>query len=161
CTGCYRRGCRDAPAQRRQFCARRGVRPACRAGGAEIGVVVRGEGGRPMTGKAVHFGAGNIGRGSVGAALAEGGDEIRCLDVAADVVAEVEEAGSYIVHEVGEGCRDIVVTGFSAVNSAEDPERVARELASADLVTCAVGPTVLKFIAPHVLAGVRARPSDA
>ncbi|GGD35031.1 mannitol-1-phosphate 5-dehydrogenase [Microbacterium faecale] len=111
--------------------------------------------------KAVHFGAGNIGRGFVGALLAEGGYEIVFSDVAADLVAALEEADSYTVHEVGDGGRDIVVSGFSAVNSAEDPERVAREIADADVVTCAVGPTVLKFIAPHVLAGIRARDADA
>lgn len=111
--------------------------------------------------KAVHFGAGNIGRGFVGALLAEGGYDIVFSDVAADLVAALEEADSYTVHEVGDGGRDIVVTGFSAVNSAENPERVAREVAEADVVTCAVGPTVLKFIAPHVLAGMRARPRDA
>lgn len=111
--------------------------------------------------KAVHFGAGNIGRGFVGALLAEGGYEIVFSDVAADLVSALEEADSYTVHEVGDGGRDIVVTGFSAVNSAEDPERVAREIAGADVVTCAVGPTVLRFIAPHVLAGIRARDPDA
>lgn len=111
--------------------------------------------------KAVHFGAGNIGRGFVGALLAEGGYEIVFSDVAADLVSALEEADSYTVHEVGDGGRDIVVSGFSAVNSAEDPERVAREIAGADVVTCAVGPTVLRFIAPHVLAGIRARDPDA
>ncbi len=111
--------------------------------------------------KAVHFGAGNIGRGFVGALLAEGGYEIVFSDVDADLVSALEGADSYTVHEVGDGGRDIVVTGFSAVNSAEDPERVAREIAGADVVTCAVGPTVLRFIAPHVLAGIRARDPDA
>lgn len=111
--------------------------------------------------KAVHFGAGNIGRGFVGALLAEGGYEIVFSDVAADLVSALEEADSYTVHEVGDGGRDIVVSGFAAVNSAEDPERVAREIAGADVVTCAVGPTVLRFIAPHVLAGIRARDPDA
>lgn len=114
-----------------------------------------------MTGKAVHFGAGNIGRGFVGMLLAEGGYEIVFSDVAAPLVDAINAADRYTVHEVGEGGRDVVVTGFSAVNSAEDPEAAAAAVAAADVVTCAVGPTVLKFIAPHILAGLRARPADA
>ncbi|WP_029149350.1 mannitol-1-phosphate 5-dehydrogenase [Microbacterium indicum] len=111
--------------------------------------------------KAVHFGAGNIGRGFVGMLLAEGGYDIVFSDVAAPLVAAINAADAYTVHEVGEGGRDRVVTGFRAVDSAEDPAGVAREVATADVVTCAVGPTVLRFIAPHVLAGLRERAADA
>lgn len=110
---------------------------------------------------AVHFGAGNIGRGFVGMLLAEGGYDIVFSDVAAPLVDALREADSYTVHEVGEGGRDVVVTGFTAVNSAEDPDAVADRVAAADVVTCAVGPTVLRFIAPHVLEGIRRRPADA
>ncbi|WP_110588468.1 mannitol-1-phosphate 5-dehydrogenase [Microbacterium suaedae] len=111
--------------------------------------------------KAVHFGAGNIGRGFVGMLLAEGGYEIVFSDVAAPLVEAIDAADSYTVHEVGEGGRDVVVTGFSAIDSAADPEAVAEAVATADVVTCAVGPTVLKFIAPHVLAGLRRRAAGA
>ncbi|MFC3398562.1 mannitol-1-phosphate 5-dehydrogenase [Microbacterium amylolyticum] len=111
--------------------------------------------------KAVHFGAGNIGRGFVGLLLAEGGYEVVFSDVAAPLVEALREADSYTVHEVGDGGTDRVVTGFSAVNSAQHPEQVAEHVAGADVVTTAVGPTVLRFIAPHVLAGLRARSPHA
>ena len=114
-----------------------------------------------MTKKAVHFGAGNIGRGFVGALLHEGGYELVFSDVAASLVDAINAADSYTVHEVGDGGRDITVTGFSALNSSADPDAVSAEVAVADVVTCAVGPTVLKFIAPAVLAGIRARDSRA
>ena len=65
------------------------------------------------------------------------------------------------MHEVGAGARDRVVDGYRAVNSATDAARLAAELATADIVTTAVGPTILKFIAPHVVAALRARASDA
>ncbi|MCI2266281.1 mannitol-1-phosphate 5-dehydrogenase [Sediminivirga luteola] len=110
--------------------------------------------------KAVHFGAGNIGRGFVGLLLHEGGYEVVFSDVAAGLVDALASAESYTVHEVGAGGRDRLVTGFRAVNSASNPELVAAEVASADVVTTAVGPTVLKFIAPHVVAGLRQRPAD-
>jgi len=114
-----------------------------------------------VTKKAVHFGAGNIGRGFVGALLHEGGYEIVFSDVAGPLVDAINAADSYTVHEVGDGGRNVTVTGFRALNSAENPDAVAAEVASADVVTCAVGPTVLKFIAPHVLAGIRARSAEA
>lgn len=107
--------------------------------------------------KAVHFGAGNIGRGFVGLLLHEGGYEVVFSDVIAPLVEALDAAESYTVHEVGDGGTDRVVEGFRAVSSAESPEAVAEEVATAQVVTTAVGPTVLKFIAPHVLAGLRRR----
>ncbi|MDN3309971.1 mannitol-1-phosphate 5-dehydrogenase [Microbacterium oryzae] len=111
--------------------------------------------------KAVHFGAGNIGRGFVGLLLHEGGYEVVFSDVAAPLVDALAAADAYTVHEAGPGGTDRVVTGFRAVNSADDPQAVADEVASANVVTTAVGPTVLKFIAPHILAGIGLRAPDA
>lgn len=114
-----------------------------------------------MTKKAVHFGAGNIGRGFVGLLLHEGGYEVVFSDVATALVDAINAADEYTVHEVGEGGRDRVVTGFRALDSAADPDAVAAEVATADVVTTAVGPTVLRFIAPHIVAGVALRAPDA
>ncbi len=44
----------------------------------------------------------------------------------------LEAAESYTVHEVGEGGQERTVTGFRAVNSAESPEAVAAEVATAE-----------------------------
>lgn len=107
--------------------------------------------------KAVHFGAGNIGRGFVGTLLHEGGYEVVFSDVSAPLVDALSAAESYTVHEVGAGGQDRVVDNFRALNSAENPEAVAAEVASAQVLTTAVGPNILKFIAPHILAGLRLR----
>jgi mannitol-1-phosphate 5-dehydrogenase len=107
--------------------------------------------------KAVHFGAGNIGRGFVGLLLHEGGYELVFSDVAAGLVDAINAADAYTVHEVGDGGRDTVVTGFRAINSAEDPQAVADEIATANVVTTAVGPTILRFVAPHIIAGLALR----
>ncbi|GAB2520974.1 mannitol-1-phosphate 5-dehydrogenase [Microbacterium petrolearium] len=111
--------------------------------------------------KAVHFGAGNIGRGFVGLLLHQGGYELVFSDVAAPLVDAINAADAYTVHEVGEGGRDHVVTGFRAIDSAQDPDAVAAEVAAADVATTAVGPTVLRFIAPHLVAGLRRRDAAA
>lgn len=111
--------------------------------------------------KAVHFGAGNIGRGFVGLLLHQGGYEVVFSDVADQLVDAINAVDSYTVHEAGPGGVDHEVTGFRAVNSRTDPEVVADEVATADVVTTAVGPTVLRFVAPSIVAGLRRRSADA
>lgn len=111
--------------------------------------------------KAVHFGAGNIGRGFVGLLLHEGGYEVVFSDVADALVDAINAVDSYTVHEAGPGGTDHVVTGFRAVNSKHDPEGVADEIATAEVVTTAVGPTVLRFVAPTIVAGLARRSPDA
>lgn len=107
--------------------------------------------------KAVHFGAGNIGRGFVGLLLHEGGYELVFSDVSAALVEAINAASSYTVHEVGEGGVDKEVTGFRAIDSSVDAEALVDEIATADVVTTAVGPTILKFVAPHIVAGLALR----
>ncbi len=111
--------------------------------------------------KAVHFGAGNIGRGFVGLLLHEGGYELVFSDVAPTLVETINAASEYTVHEVGPGGGDKTVTGFRAINSQADPDAVADEVASADVVTTAVGPNILPFVAPHILEGLARRSADA
>ncbi|MFZ8338261.1 mannitol-1-phosphate 5-dehydrogenase, partial [Staphylococcus aureus] len=72
--------------------------------------------------KAVHFGAGNIGRGFVGLLLHEGGYDLVFSDVSAPLVAAINAASEYTVHEVGEGGTDKTVTGFRAIDSSTDAE---------------------------------------
>lgn len=106
---------------------------------------------------AVHFGAGNIGRGFVGLLLHEAGYEVVFSDVNAELIDELAAADSYTVHEVGAGAEDHAVTNFRALNSAADPAAVVAAIATADIVTCAVGPNVLRFIAPAIAEGLAAR----
>ena len=111
--------------------------------------------------KAVHFGAGNIGRGFVGLLLHEAGYEIVFADVNAELIDALAAASEYRVHEVGEVSRTRVVNGFRAINSATDADRLIAEIASADIVTTAVGPRILKFVAPAIAAGLQLRDGDA
>lgn len=110
--------------------------------------------------KAVHFGAGNIGRGFVGLLLHEGGYDLVFSDVADALVDAINATESYTVHEAGPGGVDRKVSGYRAVNSRTDPDAVADEVATADVVTCAVGPTVLRFIAPAIVEGLKRRSPD-
>jgi mannitol-1-phosphate 5-dehydrogenase len=110
--------------------------------------------------KAVHFGAGNIGRGFVGLLLHEAGYEVVFADVNAELIDALAASDHYTVHEVGQGARDRTVDGYRAVDSRTDAATLVDELATADLATTAVGPGILRFIAPHLVEALRARPAD-
>ncbi|NQX11949.1 mannitol-1-phosphate 5-dehydrogenase [Microbacteriaceae bacterium VKM Ac-2855] len=107
--------------------------------------------------KAVHFGAGNIGRGFVGLILHNAGYEIVFADVNAELIDAIKAATSYTVHEVGDEPSSEVVDGFRALNSGSEEEALIHEIATADIVTTAVGPTILRFVAPVIAKGLAAR----
>lgn len=107
--------------------------------------------------KAVHFGAGNIGRGFVGLLLHNAGYEIVFADVAEALINELAAAESYDVHEVGENATVRTVNNFRALNSAASADAVVAEIATADILTTAVGPNILKFVAPLIARGIAAR----
>lgn len=109
---------------------------------------------------AVHFGAGNIGRGFIGLLLHEAGHDLVFVDVNPPLIAQIAAADSYRVIEIGEDEREKTVTGFTAIDSSADRDAAVAAVASADIVTCAVGPTVLRFIAPVIADGLRARPAE-
>jgi mannitol-1-phosphate 5-dehydrogenase len=110
--------------------------------------------------KAVHFGAGNIGRGFVGLILHKAGYEIVFADVAAELIDRLSSADSYQVHEVGVEPRRWTVDNFRALNSATNEAAVVAEIATADMVTTAVGPNILKFVAPLIAKAIIARSAD-
>jgi mannitol-1-phosphate 5-dehydrogenase len=114
-----------------------------------------------MTGVAVHFGAGNIGRGFVGLILHRAGYQVVFADVVDELIDALNSTPSYLVKEVGFEPAEHRVDNYRAVNSRSDEPAVVAEIASADIVTTAVGPTVLKFVAPVILAGLRQRPDGA
>lgn len=107
--------------------------------------------------KAVHFGAGNIGRGFVGLLLHDAGYEVVFADVAEELIAQLAAADSYSVHEVGESPAVRTVNNFRAVNSTTQEAELIEEIATADIVTTAVGPHILKFVAPAIAKGIAAR----
>ncbi len=111
--------------------------------------------------KAVHFGAGNIGRGFVGLLLHDAGYEVVFADVNAELIDRLAASERYLVHEVGQGARDRTVDGYRAIDSRAEAAALVQELATADIATTAVGPTILRFIAPHLVEGLRARSADA
>ena len=114
-----------------------------------------------MSGVAVHFGAGNIGRGFVGLILHRAGYQVVFADVVDELIDALNGTPSYLVKEVGHDPAEELVDNYRAINSRGDEPAVVAEIASADVVTTAVGPTVLRFVAPLIAAGLRKRADGA
>jgi mannitol-1-phosphate 5-dehydrogenase len=102
---------------------------------------------------AVIFGAGNIGRGLVGAVLAEAGYRLTFVDVNTELVAALRQAGSYGVIA---GSDRVTVPVHDALD-AGDEARVGAAVAAADLVATAVGSPILEIVARPIAAGLTAR----
>ena len=105
---------------------------------------------------AVMYGAGNIGRGFIGALFSQSGYEVTFVDVAEPVVTALQEQKKYPVRIVStEGYQDVWVENVTAVNG-NDPETI-NQIANCDIMATAVGARILKFIVPNIVAGLRKR----
>ena len=92
--------------------------------------------------KALHFGAGNIGRGFIGKLLADSGVEVIFADVNEKVIDQLKAQRSYHVKIVGDSINTLEnVTNVTGVNS-KDENVVIDLFKTVDLVTTAVGPKV-------------------
>lgn len=112
--------------------------------------------------KAVHFGAGNIGRGFVACFLHNSGYEVVFADVADALIDSINATPSYKVIEVGsEGTTENTITNYRAINSKTHEADLIKEIGTADVVTCSVGPNILRFIAPVIAKGIDARDASA
>jgi mannitol-1-phosphate 5-dehydrogenase len=108
--------------------------------------------------KAVQFGGGNIGRGFVAEFLHTCGFEVVFIDVVDSIIDALQKTPSYEVTEVSdEGETTKKIDNYRAISSKKNEADVIKEIATADVVTCAVGPNVLKFIAPVIAKGIDAR----
>ncbi|KAI1635022.1 mannitol-1-phosphate 5-dehydrogenase [Biscogniauxia mediterranea] len=111
--------------------------------------------------KAVHFGSGNIGRGFVACFLHESGYEVVFADVVDALVDKLNSTPSYKVIEQGVGKTVTkTITNYRAINSKYNEAELVDEIATADVVTCSVGPNILKFIAPVIAKGIDKRSED-
>jgi len=111
--------------------------------------------------KAIQFGGGNIGRGFVAEFLHESGYEVVFVDVVQQVIDSLNNSKTYEVTEISEeGEKTKTITNYRAISSKTHEAEVVKEIATADVVTCAVGPHILKFIAHVIAKGIDAREED-
>lgn len=107
--------------------------------------------------KAVHFGAGNIGRGFIGEILHKNGFTITFVDVNETIIDALNARGNYEIELANDEHEKIAIDGVSGINNAKNPEEVVNAVAQADLVTTAIGPNILPFIAELIAKGIQKR----
>lgn len=105
----------------------------------------------------IHFGAGKIGRGFIGAVLSKAGYSVCFADVNDDVINLINSEGRYDVHIMDVESHVETISGVTAVNS--NSMECVEKFASADLVTTAVSMKILPFVAPVVARGIAFRMS--
>ncbi|MEX2803942.1 mannitol-1-phosphate 5-dehydrogenase [Streptococcus sp. H31] len=110
--------------------------------------------------KAVHFGAGNIGRGFIGEILAENQFAIDFVDVNEAIITALKERQSYDIEIAEEGQRHITIQHVNGINNGQHPEAVVEAVRTADLITTAIGPNILPLIAELIAKGIEARCAD-
>jgi mannitol-1-phosphate 5-dehydrogenase len=109
---------------------------------------------------AVHFGAGNIGRGFIGNLLNESGFEVCFVDVNSDMVNKLSNDKSYIIR-ILEGCENYIkISPVTALNSLTQDTEVINRITTADIITTSVGAGNLSRIAPLLLKGLLKRISE-
>ena len=106
--------------------------------------------------KAVHFGAGNIGRGFVGQLLSQSGYDICFITRNQKKVDLLKQRKQYTVTLANEFSQSITVNNVTALN-VNQHEEVSEVIATADLVTTAVGVTNLQAIAASIARGIEKR----
>lgn len=105
--------------------------------------------------KAIHFGAGKIGRGFIGAMLSRSGYEVCFVDANRELVERLNRRKAYTIHIMDEDCYDESIEGVSALTA--DSPSVLSAFSEADIVTTAVSMKILPVIAPVVAAALHAR----
>lgn len=106
---------------------------------------------------AVHFGAGNIGRGFIGYLLYHSGYNTCFVDVNKEIVDRLNNKKEYKVQLANASHDELLVKNVSAINSVSDPNLVEEAIANANIVTAAVGPNILPFIAGLIANGLKKR----
>lgn len=106
---------------------------------------------------ALHFGAGNIGRGFIGLLLSSNGFQVSFADVSDVLIDAIKEEGKYRVILADESHEAISVEGVLGINSAKEPEALKEAVLQADLITTAVGVSIVPHIGRALLHGIKER----
>lgn len=107
--------------------------------------------------QATHFGAGNIGRGFIGEILANNGFAIHFVDINETIIDALSERKGYTIELAEEAHRTIKVSNVDGINNQTNPDAVVDAVFESEIVTTAIGPTILPFIAELIAKGIQKR----
>ncbi|RLQ94648.1 mannitol-1-phosphate 5-dehydrogenase [Falsibacillus albus] len=107
--------------------------------------------------KTIHFGAGNIGRGFIGALFAQSSYHVTFVDIAEQVINKLNEEGTYQVKLATEKSESETITNVSGLNNLHQEGEVIDAIGEATYLTTAIGPNILPRIAPLIAKGIEKR----
>lgn len=110
--------------------------------------------------KATHFGAGNIGRGFIGEILAKNGFSIEFVDINETIINALMSRKGYTIELAEESKQQIQVANVTGINNQKNPEAVIDSVATSQIVTTAIGPNILPFIAELIAKGIQKRKAN-
>jgi mannitol-1-phosphate 5-dehydrogenase len=105
----------------------------------------------------VHFGAGNIGRGFIGALFSESGYHVTFVDIAEQIINQLNEEKSYKVKLATDKEETTTITNVSGLNNMTQEAEVIEKIKEATYLTTAIGPNILPRIAPLIARGLAER----
>lgn len=105
----------------------------------------------------VHFGAGNIGRGFIGALFSDSGYHVTFIDIADQTIDHLNKDQQYRVKLATDQQDEMTITNVSGLNNMKQEEEVVAAIQHAAFLTTAIGPTILPRIAPLIAKGLTER----
>ncbi|MCM3668709.1 mannitol-1-phosphate 5-dehydrogenase [Mesobacillus maritimus] len=107
--------------------------------------------------KAVHFGAGNIGRGFIGALFSQSGYHVVFVDIADQIIDQLNAEKQYKVKLATDAQETVTIENVSGLNNLKQENEVIETIKDAAFLTTAIGPNILPRIAPLIAKGLAAR----
>ncbi|AZB41316.1 mannitol-1-phosphate 5-dehydrogenase [Bacillus sp. FJAT-42376] len=105
----------------------------------------------------IHFGAGNIGRGFIGALFSQSGYHVTFVDIADEIINKLNEEKSYKVKTAADPQEVMEIANVSGLNNMKQEQEVIEAIGQAEYVTTAIGPNILPRIAPLIAKGIEKR----
>lgn len=109
-----------------------------------------------MLNKLIQYGAGNIGRSLVGQLFSKAGYEVVFVDVDKTIIDALNRETRYLIQVKDEHPEDIWVENVRGVYG-HDTDAVINEIASANIMATAVGPSALPYIYQIIAEGIMRR----
>lgn len=112
--------------------------------------------------QAVHFGAGNIGRGFIGALFSQSNYHVTFVDIAENIINQLNTDKRYNVVTAAEHPETLAIQNVSGLNNLTQEQEVIEAIKEATYITTAIGPNILPRIAPLIAKGLdeRVKTSD-
>ena len=107
--------------------------------------------------KAVHFGAGKIGRGFIAELLHDSGYEVVFGDVVDELVDLVNKEHEYPLFLIDHNYEEKIIDHVTAYSNIKNPEKLIDAMCEAEIITTSVMATNLPKVAPLITEGLKKR----